>query len=120
MRTASGGGALPSLMNRRTLPYDARSTSVENVERGLPFTERNGLSLMRSYWSRLPGGVPTRRVLSRASPRRGLPADDALGANALRDGSTPRATPPATPLPAMSVRPGCVGRLVVMVLPDAT
>jgi hypothetical protein len=34
------------------LPYDARSTSIEKVERGLPDAARNGLSSMRSYPSR--------------------------------------------------------------------
>ena len=34
MRTASSGGSVPSLRKRRTLLYDAVSTSIENVESG--------------------------------------------------------------------------------------
>src|SRR5687767_10716247 len=51
MRTASLGGSAPELMKRRTLVYDARSTSAENVESGAEATERNRLSSMRAYSS---------------------------------------------------------------------
>src|SRR5262245_320444 len=60
-RTASLGGSLPSLRNRRTLVYDAVSTSMENVDSGSRATDWNGLSTMWSYASvSWPGTVSSR------------------------------------------------------------
>src|SRR3954454_21535478 len=57
MRTAPRGGSLPSAMKRRTLLYDARSTSTEKVERGLAVTATNSLSGCDSYSSVLTFGL---------------------------------------------------------------
>src|SRR5262245_7608809 len=55
MRTASGGGNLSSARKRRTLLYDAVSTSMENVDSGSRVANRNGLSTRCSYVS--PGSA---------------------------------------------------------------
>src|SRR5262245_38739102 len=82
MRTASLGGSLPSVRNRRTLLYDAVSTSIEKVESGCDATVSNGLSMMWAYFSVLgacseEGGAalvrgrsccPSRRWLRRRPP----------------------------------------------------
>ena len=51
MRTASFGGSVPLLRNRRTLAYDAVSTSVENVDKGFCATVNHPLSSILSYAS---------------------------------------------------------------------
>ena len=52
MRTASGGGRVPSRnKNRRTLAYEAVSTSIEKVDSGWSLTAWKGFSTSRSYWS---------------------------------------------------------------------
>ena len=57
MRTESFGGSVPLLRNRRTLAYDAVSTSVENVDNGFCVTVNQPLSSILSYASvlKLPG-----------------------------------------------------------------
>src|SRR5688500_5084119 len=51
MRTASRGGCTPERSMRRTLAYDARSTSMEKVDSGLSDGRRNGFSSKRPYSS---------------------------------------------------------------------
>ena len=66
IRTASAGGRSPAWMKRRTLAYDARSTSMEKVESGDSRTRRKPFSSIRAYDSVLwPGYAPTTEVAAR-------------------------------------------------------
>src|SRR5688572_27544608 len=58
MRTASAGGRLPWLKKRRTLLYEAVSTSIEKVERGAVSTLTKRFSTMWSYASVLNSDPP--------------------------------------------------------------
>ena len=49
MRTASAGGSAPSRRNRRTLLYDAVSTSIEKVEVASSAVRWNTFSTMVAY-----------------------------------------------------------------------
>src|SRR5437870_4204616 len=79
MRTASRGGRCPSRRKRRTLLYDARSTSMENVDSGLSLAFRKGFSSKRPYSSVL-------KVV-----------DSTTASGATIPPGTPPTTPPATP-----------------------
>src|SRR3954468_21782240 len=64
MRTASRTGICPESRKRRTLLYDARSTSMEKVESGLSVTRRNPFSAIRPYSSVFMEPVSSASMLS--------------------------------------------------------
>jgi hypothetical protein len=68
-RTASLGGAAPFVRNRRTLEYDAVSTSAEKVESGSSATTWNGLSSIAAYDSMLGPNEGSKAAIS-PSPSR--------------------------------------------------
>src|SRR5829696_897874 len=57
MRTASRGGRVPPFRKRRTLLYEAASTSMAKVESGFAVTSRNGFSSISRYSSVLNPAV---------------------------------------------------------------
>jgi len=98
MRTASRGGRCPSRRKRRTLLYEARSTSMEKVESGLSLTRRNGFSSKRPYSSVLN----SRSTIGISATR--------IGATPIMPPTTPPATPPTTPpsTPPCSLAMSCI------------
>src|SRR5688572_25842288 len=70
MRTASFGGSRPSFRKRRMLLYDARSTSIENVDSGFACTDRNAFSSIAAYDSVFQGSRGTRYGGAGMAPRR--------------------------------------------------
>ena len=88
IRTASTGGRSPAWMKRRTLAYDARSTSMEKVESGDSPTRRKPFSSIRAYDSVL------KSVL-----KYGCTTD----ADLAEKGGSPRGVSSATPVTSVSL-----------------